>query len=246
MCGRYALTTPPQVLAVLFQLWEQARPLLVRYNVAPTQEAPVVLQDAAGRRSTVTMRWGLVPFWAKDLSIGNRLINGRCETVTEKPAFREAFKRRRCIVPATGFYEWQKLPAGRKQPFFIHRADDQPLAFGGVWESWRDPTTGNDVRTFTILTTPACEQLKSLHDRMPLILEPEDFARWLDSSMQDASALRDLLKPAADGVLNMHPVSSRVNSPKNDDSALVQRVEPKPDVRDEPIEDAGSLFQGME
>lgn len=224
MCGRYALTTPPQVLAALFELHGKRQKATSRYNVAPTQTVPVVVQRDDGEREMVQMRWGLVPSWAKDEKIGNRLINARSETAAEKPSFRAAMKQRRCLVPVTGFYEWQKRRGGSKQPFYIHRADGEPIALAGLWESWTNRDNGEVLETFTILTTTANDAIAALHDRMPVIVEPEDFQRWLDPSTKDAAALIDLLQPAADGVLTMHPVSSRVNTPKNDDASLIEPV----------------------
>ncbi len=213
MCGRYALTTPASVLARVFQLTLDFD-VTPRYNVAPTQEV-IVVRPGGKSRSLATMRWGLIPSWAKDASIGNRMINARAETVAEKPAFRTALKRRRCIIPASGFFEWQKIDAKRKQPFYLERADGEPLALAGLWESWTDPE-GNTVESFTIITTESNEQVSKVHDRMPVILEPESFAAWLDPENQDVTAIQSLLKPAAEGILTMRPVSTLVNKPAND------------------------------
>ena len=235
MCGRYALTTTPAALSKLFGVLMKLQ-LTPRFNVAPTQMMPVVVNEA-GEREIMLMRWGLIPSWAKDASIGSRLINARSETAAGKPAFRSAFKQRRCVVPASGFYEWMKT-GGAKQPYFITRADGQSLGLAGLWENWTDPDSGKELRTFTILTTDANEALKPLHDRMPVILEPEDVGRWLGERKKkgsDAAELTDLLRPAADGVLALRPVSSRVNSPKNDDASVLDPVpgieSPKPSRR---------------
>jgi putative SOS response-associated peptidase YedK len=231
MCGRYALTTSAEVLAQLFRAAINFE-LHYRYNIAPTQIAPVARAIGAGdnQREVVGMQWGLIPSWAKDPSIGSRMINARSETAAEKPSFRSAFKRRRCLVPASGFYEWKKLTNDRfgkggraaKQPFYIYRADEQPLVMAGLWESWTDPESNKSLETYSILTTDANDQLRDLHDRMPAILEPEQFDAWIDPEREDAASLQSLLKPAADGVLAMHPVSTRVNSPKHDEPSLVE------------------------
>lgn len=229
MCGRYALTTSPEVLAALLELDYLRYHLVQRYNIAPTQIAPVARKSGGGEaRELVGMQWGLIPSWAKDRSIGSRLINARGETAAEKPAFRSAFKRRRCLVPASGFFEWKKIDAGKrpqKQPFYIYRADEQPIVMAGLWESWDDPERGEALETYTVLTTEANAQLRDLHDRMPVILEPEQFSTWLDPDQHDVGTLQSLLQPAAEGVLAMHPVSTRVNSPKNDDSTVLRNIE---------------------
>ncbi len=225
MCGRYALTTPPDVLAAFFRL-SLIPEYSLRYNVAPTQMSPIVrLGSASPGRELTLMRWGLIPSWAKDAAIGNRLINARSDSAASKPAFRSAFKRRRCVVPASGFFEW-KAPkdaanGAAKQPYYIFRADGDPLALAGLFESWRPSESDDWVLSFTILTTDANAAMASIHDRMPVILEPEDLDRWIDPNVTDASAVSDLLKPAADGVLTMHPVSTRVNSPRNESPDLV-------------------------
>jgi putative SOS response-associated peptidase YedK len=236
MCGRYALTTSAEVLAQLFRAAINFE-LRYRYNIAPTQMAPVARpqqDDSSGGKSEIAeLRWGLIPSWAKDPSIGSRMINARSETAAEKPSFRSAFKRRRCLVPASGFFEWKELAddksgkggRAKKQPYYIYRADEQPLVMAGLWESWTDPESNKPLETYSILTTDANEQLRELHDRMPAILEPEQFDAWLDPGQNDAASLKSLLKPVADGVLAMHPVSTRVNSPKHDEPSLVKRVD---------------------
>jgi putative SOS response-associated peptidase YedK len=219
MCGRFALTSPPDVLAALFRL-DDVPALQPRYNVAPTQQIPAVRQRD-GRREMVLLHWGLVPFWADDASIGSRMINARSESAANKPAFRAAFRKRRCLIPADGFYEWQKQ-GKTKQPYYIHRADDQPLAFAGLWERWEK---GDEpIESCTILTTSPNKLLAELHNRMPVVLEPEDFERYLDPAVEDAVALESLLGPAAEGVLAAHPVSTHVNKPANDDPRCVEPV----------------------
>ncbi len=244
MCGRYALTTPPQVLAALFKLGDKYLPAM-RYNIAPTQTVPIVVQRADGSREMMQMRWGLIPSWAKDATIGNRMINARSESAAEKPAFRSAMRSRRCLVPVSGFYEWQQRD-GRKQPYYIRRADGQPMALAGLWESWVDKSSGEEVNTFTILTTSANEQIASLHDRMPVIIDPKDFDHWLDPREHDSSKVVPLLRPAAGSVLEMHPVSKRVNTPKNDDATLIEPVQaddvPKVAGEGGPDKNDGGLF----
>lgn len=213
MCGRFTLTASGDELATLFAL-EQAPNLEPRYNIAPTQPVAVVRLDHEGRRREFTlMRWGLIPSWAKDISIGNRLINARAETLTEKPAFRTAFRRRRCLIPANGFYEWQKPAAGRKQPYFIGLPDRRPFAFAGLWEHW-EGADGSVLDTCAIITTAANERVRVLHDRMPVILERADFGDWLDPATT-LDRLLHLLRPYPFEML-IYPVSTLVNAPEND------------------------------
>ncbi len=213
MCGRYSLTTPGDVLAEIFALSEVPN-LSPRWNIAPTQSVPVIRSDAHGRRVDA-LRWGLVPSWAKDLSIGSRMINARSETVASKPSFRHAFRRRRALVPADGFYEWQKTEDG-KVPTRIQRRDGGPLALAGLWERW-SVGDGEPVLTFTILTTSPNATLRPIHDRMPVVLAARDWAQWLDADVQNPAALLPLLVPCPDGDLETFPVSRHVNSPRNDD-----------------------------
>ncbi|HJT33942.1 MAG TPA: SOS response-associated peptidase [Pirellulales bacterium] len=233
MCGRFTLRTEPQQVAKHFELAEL--PLFQpRYNIAPTQPAPVIRLDQSGRRVLNGLRWGLVPSWAKDLAIGNQLINARCETLATKPAFRHAFRRRRCLVAADGFYEWQRQ-GKRKQPFYITAADGAPLAFAGLWERW-EPTdapnagTGRPtpVESCTVITTTANEHLRTLHDRMPVILPRATWATWLDAAAEDTAVLQKLLVPSADDGLTMHAVSPLVNSPSTDDPRCVEPLANSP------------------
>lgn len=220
MCGRYAITTDPEVLATLLGL--AARPEYdPRYNLAPTQLAPIVREDEQGARSADSLRWGLVPGWAKDASIGNRTINARSETAAEKPSFRSAWKRRRCIVPASWFYEWQRAGA-RKVPYRIERRDLEPLTFAGLWERWKGNADTPGFDSFTILTTQSNATLAHMHDRMPVILV-DDAARerWLDTAHDDTPALMGLMVPAPDDLLQLGAVSTRVNNVRNEGPSLL-------------------------
>jgi putative SOS response-associated peptidase YedK len=204
-------------MALIFQL-DSVHDLKPRYNIAPTQRAPVVRSDVDGTRELVEIRWGLIPSWADDRSIGSRMINARIETAAAKPAFRSAMRQRRCLIPADGFYEWQKQ--GRdKQPIFVHRSDDEPFAFAGLWEQWRDEEQ-QPLETFTILTTAASDQLRPLHERMPIILRSENYATWLDLAIGDPATLQPLLMdPPHDLVLQA--VGTHVNSVAHDDPSCI-------------------------
>jgi len=190
-----------------------------RYNVAPTQPIEVIVQRDDGRFLELH-RWGLVPSFAKSVSAGNRLINARAETVATSPAFRTAFARRRCIIPADGFYEWRREGA-RKQPFLIHAADDRPLAFAGLWAPWRDPASGEWVLSAAVVTTRANGIVGQLHDRMPVILELSEWPIWADPEFRDPGLLSDLLRPAADGLLTLTAVSPLVNNANNEGPELL-------------------------
>ena len=190
------------------------------YNLAPTDEAAVVV-EREDRRAIRAFRWGLIPAWAKDERIAAKLFNARAETLATSGAFRESFKRRRCIVPADGFYEWQRT-TGVRQPFLIQRADGAPLAFAGLWSGWRHPETEQVIRTFTIVTTSANVALAAVHDRMPVILEAADWARWLDPSTQDLAELEPLLAPAPEAELVLYPVKPLVNNVRNNGPELIE------------------------
>jgi putative SOS response-associated peptidase YedK len=215
MCGRYMLTTPVDALRQLFLFTERPN-LPPRYNIAPTQDVPIVRLTRAGdRRELILVRWGLVPYWAEDVAIGHRLINARAETVHKTPAFRDAYQRRRCLVPADGFFEWKKDGKVR-QPLVVRRTDGAPFAFAGLWERWSQPD-GNVLRSCTIITCPPNALVAPVHNRMPVILDPADHARWLDP----AAGGRDLLKPCPAEWLEAIPVSTRVNSPHHDDPECI-------------------------
>jgi len=204
----------------MFDAEPPATDLAPTYNLAPTDEAAVVV-EREDRRAIRAFRWGLIPSWAKDERIASKLFNARAETLATSGAFRESFKRRRCIVPADGFYEWQRS-AGVRQPFLIHRADGAPLAFAGLWSGWRHPETEQVIRTFTIVTTSANAALSAVHDRMPVILEAADWAHWLDPSTQDLAELEPLLMPAAEAELVLFPVKPLVNNVRNNGPELIE------------------------
>ncbi|MCP4356934.1 MAG: SOS response-associated peptidase [Chloroflexi bacterium] len=224
MCGRFALISSTEQVATLFDIDNTAVAIpepVPRYNIAPTQPVLAVRHDDNGRRELTFFRWGLVPSWSKDVSYGSRLINARSETVAEKPSFRAAFKRRRCLIPADGFYEWQKLN-GDKQPVYIHAADKQPYALAGLWETWRDPE-GSALQTCTILTTTPNEMMAPIHNRMPVIIEPEDYSMWLDPGDTPQDGLH-LLRPYPAHKMAAHPVSAIVNNPRNDVPECIQPI----------------------
>lgn len=220
MCGRYTLTTPVETLAEEFGLTESLPEVSQSYNVAPTQEVAAVL-NGSGRHLEM-LRWGLIPSWADDPRIGSRMINARSETAPEKPSFRKAFKERRCLILADGFYEWQKTNNG-KQPFYIRMENGSPFAFAGLWESWQDPE-GPEVRSCTILTTDPNELLAPVHNRMPVILHPEDYELWLDPDVREVDLLSPLLVPYPADSMEAYPVSRRVNNPANDEPDCIEAV----------------------
>ena len=221
MCGRFTLRTPARRVAEEFQL-EELLSLEARYNIAPAQNILAVRSSSDGREA-VTLKWGLIPSWAKDSSIGARLINARSETVEEKPAFRDAFKRRRCIVPADGFYEW-KQTGGSKQPYYFRMNDGHPFGFAGLWERWRTPE-GEGVETCSILTTEANEVLSPVHRRMPVILHPDTYDLWLDEDVRRQDLRKDLLCPYPASEIMSYPVSKSVNSPQNQGEELLHPLE---------------------
>jgi putative SOS response-associated peptidase YedK len=220
MCGRYTLSTPSDLLRELYEL-ESVEELQPRFNIAPTQEAPVIRLDAEKQvRQLDLLRWGLIPFWAKDRSIGNRMINARAETVAEKPAYRASFRKKRCLVVADGFYEWQAT-GGPKQPYFFHRGDGEPFLIAGLWDRWQKGD-GPPVETFTILTTGANEVVAPIHDRMPVILDEASYDTWLDPRLDDTALLSRVLVPAPPTLLVSVPVSTYVNSPANEGPKCVE------------------------
>jgi putative SOS response-associated peptidase YedK len=221
MCGRYTLTVDASVLATLFNL-EPLFELSPRYNIAPSQPVPIVRAGDDRDREWAWTRWGLIPSWAKDAKIGNKLINARAETAADKPSFRSAYKHRRCLIPADGFFEWVKTPNG-KQPHHICFADQRAFAFGGLWERWTPPE-GDPVESFTILTTRPNELIASLHDRMPVIIPPERFNDWISEGPLGPDGAEAMLLPhSADGMVAV-PVGSMVNTPRNDDPRCIEPV----------------------
>ncbi len=219
MCGRFTLTVSARVLAELFEVPEPDG-LAPRYNIAPTQHV-LVARTGEGGRELTGVRWGLIPHWADDPSIGNRMINARGETVATKPAFRSALKHRRCLIPADGFYEWKKVGAG-KQPHLIRFADKRAFAFAGLWERWLRRDGGEPIDSCTIITTTPNELLRELHDRMPVILPTAAFEEWLRPEPLAAPRLDELLAPHPAAEMEAFPVSRRVNSPANDDPSCVE------------------------
>jgi putative SOS response-associated peptidase YedK len=226
MCGRFVSTTTPQVLAAYLGVDEiRTESLDASWNVAPTDAVYAVSEAKDERRLLGTYKWGLVPSWAKDPKVGSRMINARAETLDAK--FKKAFERRRCLLPADGFYEWERRGDGTKQPWFIHRADGAPMIFGGLWELWRDPEGPPDadpLRTCTIITTESNELISPLHDRMPVVLAPSDWARWLDRDVTDTNAVRDLLAPADSRQFEMFAVSTLVNNVRNNGEELLAPI----------------------
>lgn len=214
MCGRYELSSHPAAIALAFGL-PHPPDLTPRYNIAPTQQVPIVRLNAAGERELAQVRWGLVPRWAKDPAIGVRMINARGETLTIKSAYRNAYARHRCLLPVNGFYEWQMTPAG-KQPLHIGMRDGRPFGLAGLFERWLSPE-GEVLDTCTIVTTSASEALRSVHERMPVIVPAAHYTRWLDAASTDVA---DLVVPWSGEPLRVYPVSRRVNAVHNDDEKI--------------------------
>jgi len=221
MCGRFALFCAHEKLEEHFGASLDDAVPQPCYNIAPRAAMLAVRAGSDGTRRFVRLRWGLIPSWAKDRGIGDRTINARAETLAEKPSFRAAFRQRRCLIPASGFYEWQATPSG-KQPWFMTRHDGQPLAFAGLWEHWTDPDSGEPVESATIIVTAANDLLRPIHDRMPVILSPADYGRWLDPAVSSPRALGALLVPDLSGALTAYPVCRRVNRTREDDAALIE------------------------
>lgn len=226
MCGRYNLRATPEQLIEIFEVLRAPAPaedwLAPRYNIAPTQTVAAIRAGSDGCRELIPLRWGLIPSWSKERATGAPLINARAESVATKPAFRSAFRTRRCLIPATGFYEWKQV--GRaKQPFHIRLPDNRPFAFAGLWERWA-PKGGEPVESCTILTTEANELLGTLHDRMPVILPQHAWHAWLDLELQDPQALEQLLVPFQDAPLRMDAVSSKVNNVRNESPDCIASI----------------------
>jgi len=219
MCGRYTLQVSPEELAKQFVV-EDSPLFKPRYNIAPTQNVPVVrLKPDTAKRELVLLRWGLIPSWAKDPKIAYSTINAKAETVAEKPAFRSAFRKRRCLIPATGFYEWQQ-EGKQKQPMYIRLRDHRPFAFAGLWEHW-EPKEGEPIESCTIVTTDANAFMLPIHNRMPVILASQDYDQWLDPTVQ-TNSLQAILKPYAAEEMEAYAVSKIVNNPRNDAPQCVE------------------------
>jgi putative SOS response-associated peptidase YedK len=235
MCGRFVSASPPDELARYFDVDQVAETALdPSYNVAPTNDVYVVV-ETGGIRRLDTFHWGLIPFWAKDAKVGQKMINARAESLADKPAFKRPFTRRRCLIPADGFFEWKKVPGQKaKQPMYIHRTDDEPMAFAGLWELWRpkgdDGEYSDDestwIRSCTIITGQPNETMQPIHDRMPVILPPSAWDTWLSPDNDDLKTLGQLLVPAPASLITVHPVTTRVNNVGNKDSALILPFDP--------------------
>lgn len=224
MCGRYTLTRRQAEIMERFAIEtflcaeEELKP---RFNIAPSQMVPVIItQD--GKRVLANLKWGLIPFWAKDLGSVKAVINARCETVAEKPFFRQALQKRRCLIPADGFYEWRRHNK-QKIPMYIHIPDRSLFAFAGLWEEWTSPE-GEVLRTCTIITTAANEKMSAVHDRMPVIVQPQDEGIWLDPDLKDLAKLQAIMQPFPNDRIDMHQVSPKVNSAKDDLPEMVEQA----------------------
>jgi putative SOS response-associated peptidase YedK len=222
MCGRFTNKAKPEQIKKEFKVGAKNPDIYQpRFNIAPSQMIDVVFEPET-ERILSQLKWGLVPSWAKDSEIGNRMINARAETLTEKPSFREAFKSRRCIIPASGFYEWQKTNRGAKQPFYFYLKEKEVFGFAGLWEAWIDKQTGEELETCTIITTEANEVLKPVHERMPVILKPESYDEWLDAKGKNTDKLQKLLVPYPADEMSSHAVSRSVNIPASNSEELIQ------------------------
>ncbi len=221
MCGRYTLYHDEADLSSLFEL--DTFPMVTRFNIAPTQSVPIVRELRNGVREVLMVRWGLIPHWVKDMgTFKANLFNARSESAAEKNSFRDAMKHGRCLVPASGFYEWKSVD-GRKQPYFIHRQDGRALAMAGLYSVWTKGET--PLFSCTVLTTSPNADLKPLHDRMPVLLEPDEFERWLAPDIEDAQLVEDLMKPYDDGLLGSYPVATAVGNSRAEGPELIHRLE---------------------
>ena len=223
VCNRYRLTHSKQYLAERFQVADDEIEERPRYNIAPTQPVLIVRKEQGKKvRHFTTMRWGLIPSWAKDMSIGNRTLNARSETVTTTPAFRDSILTKRCLIPADGFYEWKKL-GSVKQPYCFEVGEGEVFAFAGLWDEWRSPD-GEIIESCTILTTGPNSLVADLHDRMPVIVTPDKYDVWLDPDVNDFNTIRDILKPYDANLMRRYPVSRRLNNSKIDDAEAASPV----------------------
>jgi len=220
MCGRFVLIANPDVIQTAFDLTTMPASLSARYNIAPTQPVAVITNEHPDELTFY--KWGLIPSWSKDMTAASKLINARSESAAEKPSFRSAFKRRRCIIPSDGYYEWQQR-AGEKIPMFIHMKNRAVFGLAGLWEVWHSPD-GSEVRTCTILTTDANDFMQTIHNRMPVILHKEDYPLWLSSDEEPTPVLQALMQPYSGDDLTAYAVSKMVNKPVNDSPELIQPV----------------------
>ncbi len=238
MCGRFALFAKVRELEMQFKLGSVPK-LFARYNITPSQPVVAIREDRdRGQRALAVLTWGLVPFWAKDPAIAHQLTNARSETAAGKPAFRGPMRHKRCLIPAHGFYEWKRIGHDR-EPWYFRPTDDSMLAMAGLWEHWGSPD-GSEIESCTILTTSANADMDPIHHRMPVLIPPEHYDRWLDPTLERSSDVADLLKPPPEGYLIRHPVSPRVNSGRENDPALIEPVAPAP-----PAPEQGDLFADL-
>jgi putative SOS response-associated peptidase YedK len=227
MCGRFASKSTARDIEKEFKVGKLNKLIFgPRYNIAPAQMIAAVL-ETDGERTVGELRWGLIPSWAKDAAIGSKLINARAETLSEKPSFKNAFRARRCIIPASGFYEWAKKGASAKQPFYFYLKEKDVFGFAGLWEEWLDKESGELVETCTIITTEANEVLEPVHDRMPVILKAENYDEWLDEKLKDTARLQNLLAPYPAEEMASHAVGKAVNSPGYDSAELIKQLNSK-------------------
>lgn len=226
MCGRYTLHQNPHDLGKRYKAASVPEGIHDNFNVAPGQQMPIVVSDEAGKPKIELMKWGFVPVWAKDPKIGYKLINARDDTIFDKPMWRSVILKKRCLIPADGFYEWQQPPAGskaRKQPFYVRPKQTPLFSFAGIWELWKDPD-GREHKTYSIITTEANKEMADIHDRMPVILYPDEEAAWLDRGRIDRASVEPLIHPYEDNGLTLYPVSDDVNSPQHNDPHLLEPI----------------------
>jgi putative SOS response-associated peptidase YedK len=225
MCGRFVQYSPLQTIQQILDVGTVSFEVIPNYNVAPTQKIITVIKHN-NENKLEKLHWGLVPFWAKDISIGSRMINARAETVSQKPSFRNAFRKRRCLIPADGFYEW-KGEKGNKQPYYVSIPSGEPFSFAGLWETWTDKETGEEsvYKSCTIITTAASESIREIHHRMPVILDPKFHEKWLNADIQDPKALQVIINDGIIHNMSFYPVSKLVNSVKNNDPNCIKPVD---------------------
>ena len=224
MCGRYTITVEEEILFARFKILQNIGQYTPRYNVAPTQNNPVVLVNEKNQRIMARMKWGLIPFWAKDESIGYKMINARLETLTQKPSFKTAFVKRRCLVPADGYYEWNKTGSSKKkQPFRVVLKSRELFAFAGLWDEWKNEE-GEKIQSYTIITTEADSLVAKIHPRMPVILRPENEDKWIDPALNDVKAIEKLLRPYPSDSMEMYEVSPLVGRTNIDMESLIRPI----------------------